>query len=46
MVGPVVYVKIETNRKLHGWGEITQSEPNVAKTLADQDPDLKRDYEF
>lgn len=33
-LGSRVYVKIETNRKLHGWGEITQSEPNVAKTLA------------
>ena len=32
-LGGRVYVKIETNKDIHGWGEITQSEPNVAKTL-------------
>ena len=28
-----VFVKIETNRDIHGWGEVTGLEPNVAKQL-------------
>jgi galactonate dehydratase len=34
-VGPKVYVKIETNFKVTGWGEITGLEPKVAATLAE-----------
>jgi galactonate dehydratase len=33
-VGPKVYVKLETNHGLTGWGEITGLEPNVAAALA------------
>ncbi|HYG77002.1 MAG TPA: mandelate racemase/muconate lactonizing enzyme family protein [Planctomycetota bacterium] len=33
-VGPKVYVKIETNMKVVGWGEITGLEPKVAAALA------------
>ena len=33
-VGGKVYLKIETNRGIFGWGEITGLEPNVAAKLA------------
>lgn len=33
-VGPKVYVKIETNHGVTGWGEITGLEPSVAAALA------------
>lgn len=33
-VGPKVFVKIETNHGVTGWGEIDQLEPQVAATLA------------
>jgi galactonate dehydratase len=33
-VGPKVYVKIETNHQVAGWGEITGLEPKVAAALA------------
>jgi galactonate dehydratase len=33
-VGPIVYVKIETNHGITGWGEIDQLEPHVAALLA------------
>ena len=33
-LGSRVYVKIDTNRKIHGWGEITQLDPTVAMPLA------------
>jgi galactonate dehydratase len=34
-VGPKAYVKIETNHKVTGWGEVTGLEPRVAKALAE-----------
>lgn len=34
-VGPKAYVKIETNQKITGWGEVTGSEPKVASALAE-----------
>ncbi len=34
-VGPKAYVKIETNRGVTGWGEITGLEPRVACALAE-----------
>jgi galactonate dehydratase len=34
-VGTKAYVKIETNRNITGWGEITGSEPRVASSLAE-----------
>jgi len=34
-VGPKAYVKIETNRNITGWGEITGLEPRVASNLAE-----------
>jgi galactonate dehydratase len=34
-VGPKAFVKIETNHKITGWGEVTGSEPKVASTLAE-----------
>ena len=34
-VGPVVYVKIETNHGIIGWGEIKGVDPRVAKPLAE-----------
>jgi galactonate dehydratase len=34
-VGPKAYLKIETNHKLTGWGEVTGSEPRVACLLAE-----------
>ena len=33
-VGTKAYVKIETNRQLTGWGEVTGLDPNVAVALA------------
>src|SRR5262249_48415664 len=33
--GPKAYVKIETNHKITGWGEITGLEPRVACALAE-----------
>src|SRR5438094_2889045 len=33
--GPKAYVKIETNHKLTGWGEVTGLEPHVACALAE-----------
>ncbi|HVV99968.1 MAG TPA: mandelate racemase/muconate lactonizing enzyme family protein [Planctomycetaceae bacterium] len=33
-VGPKVYVRIDTNHGITGWGEITGLEPQVAATLA------------
>jgi galactonate dehydratase len=34
-VGPKAFVKIETNQKITGWGEVTGSEPKVASVLAE-----------
>ena len=34
-VGPAVYVKIETNRSVSGWGDIKGVDPRVAKPLAE-----------
>jgi galactonate dehydratase len=34
-VGPKAYVKIETNHKITGWGEVTGLEPKVASALAE-----------
>ena len=34
-IGPKVYVKIETNLKVTGWGEITGLEPKVGAALAE-----------
>jgi galactonate dehydratase len=34
-VGPKAYVKIETNHKITGWGEVTGSEPRVSCMLAE-----------
>src|SRR5437588_1462969 len=33
--GPKAYVKIETNHKISGWGEVTGLEPHVACALAE-----------
>lgn len=33
-VGTKAYVKIDTNKGIFGWGEVTGSEPNVASALA------------
>src|SRR5258708_15112396 len=33
--GPKAYVKIETNHKITGWGEVTGLEPHVASALAE-----------
>src|SRR5262249_39510774 len=33
--GPKCYVKLETNHGIVGWGEVTGSEPAVAKVLAE-----------
>ena len=35
VTGPKVYVKIDTNHGIFGWGEITGSEPKVAATLCE-----------
>jgi galactonate dehydratase len=34
-VGPKAYVKIETNQRIFGWGEVTGLEPRVACALAE-----------
>jgi galactonate dehydratase len=34
-VGPKAYIKIETNHKITGWGEVTGCEPKVASVLAE-----------
>src|SRR5262245_55143122 len=34
-VGPKAFVKIETNRNITGWGEITGLEPRVASALTE-----------
>src|SRR5579884_2198705 len=33
-VGPKAYVKIETNHKITGWGEVTGLDPAVSSALA------------
>src|SRR5262249_10136896 len=33
--GPKTYIKIETNRDIIGWGEVTGSEPKVSAVLAE-----------
>src|SRR6187402_2823045 len=35
VTGPKVFIKIDTNHGIFGWGEVTGSEPKVAATLAD-----------
>jgi galactonate dehydratase len=42
-VGPKAYVKIETNHKITGWGEITGLEPKVASALAESLFELLKD---
>jgi galactonate dehydratase len=42
-VGPKAYVKIETNHKITGWGEVTGLEPKVASTLLESLFELLRD---
>jgi galactonate dehydratase len=42
-VGPKAYVKIETNHKITGWGEITGLEPRVASALAESLRELLAD---
>src|SRR5688500_11768305 len=34
-VGPVVYVKIETNHGISGWGDLKGVDPRVSKVLAE-----------
>src|SRR5438445_725906 len=34
LVGPKVYVQIETNLKVTGWGEVSALEPRTANALA------------
>src|SRR5262249_50860830 len=34
-VGPIVYVRIETNRGIVGWGDVKAIEPRSAKALAE-----------
>jgi galactonate dehydratase len=34
-VGPKAYIKLETNHKITGWGEVTGSEPRVSCVLAE-----------
>src|SRR5947207_11690903 len=33
--GPKTFIKIETDKKVTGWGEVTGCEPNVAAVLAE-----------
>jgi galactonate dehydratase len=40
VVGPKVFVKIDTNHGIFGWGEITGSEPKVAAALSESFFDL------
>ncbi|OAI48881.1 hypothetical protein AYO44_18630 [Planctomycetaceae bacterium SCGC AG-212-F19] len=35
VVGPKAYIKVETNHKITGWGEVTGLEPKVAVALAE-----------
>lgn len=42
-VGPKAYLKIETNQKITGWGEVTGLEPRVACSLADSLYELLND---
>jgi galactonate dehydratase len=35
VVGPKAYIKVETNHKVTGWGEVTGLEPKVSVTLAE-----------
>src|SRR6266513_2467243 len=35
VIGPKAYLKIETNHKVTGWGEITGLDPKVGVALAD-----------
>jgi galactonate dehydratase len=35
VVGPKAYLKIETNHKITGWGEVTGLDPKVSVTLAE-----------
>jgi galactonate dehydratase len=35
LVGPKVYVRLDTNRQVSGWGEISALEPRTAATLAE-----------
>lgn len=39
-VGPIVYVKIETNRGISGWGDLKGVDPRPAKVLAESLFDL------
>ena len=34
-VGTKAYIKVETNQKITGWGEVTGSEPKIAAALAE-----------
>jgi galactonate dehydratase len=42
-VGPKAYIKIETNQKITGWGEVTGLEPKVASALAESLAELLLD---
>ena len=42
-VGPVVYVKIETNHGISGWGDLKGVDPRPAKVLAESLFELLRD---
>src|SRR6185295_4091052 len=42
-VGPVVYVKIETNHGISGWGDLKGVDPRVAKPLAESLFELLKD---
>src|SRR5262252_2435690 len=42
-VGPKAYVKIETNHKITGWGEVTGLEPKVSCALAESLFELLQD---
>ena len=39
-VGPIVYVKIETNHGVSGWGDLKGVDPRVARVLAESLFDL------
>lgn len=42
-VGPVVYVKIETNQGVSGWGDLKGVDPRVSKVLAESMFELLKD---
>ncbi len=42
-VGPKAYIKVETNHKITGWGEVTGLEPKVASALAESLAELLLD---